>query len=621
MYAVYHGPGRLKAIAERIRRLARMLHLALVDMGFKQLNGNYFDTLLIEATEEKIKKIKEEALNRKINLRYLNEYQIGISLNEATDERDIKELIEIFAIVSGNKIDDGYIIKLSKKVSANFTEFLPRETAYLEHPVFNSYQTETELLRYMKKLENRDLSLAHSMTPLGSCTMKLNASTEMLGITWAEFANIHPFAPEDQTLGYKQIFNELEFDLTQITGLSAVSLQPNSGAQGEFTGLLVIKAYHEDRGDENRNVVLIPSSAHGTNPASAVMAGMKVLVVKCDNEGNIDLIDLQKKAEENKDKLAALMITYPSTHGVFEESVQVICKIIHDKGGQVYMDGANLNAQVGLTNLSVIGADVCHINLHKTFCIPHGGGGPGAGPIAVAEHLTKYLPGHSVVDINRGKSITAVSSAPWGSADILLISYAYIKLMGSDGLTAASKASIVNANYMKERLQSEYSVLYTGLNGRVGHELIFDMRAFKLSANIDVEDIAKRLMDYGFHAPTVSFPVPGTLMVEPTESESKAEIDRYCDALLSIREEIKEIENGEQDNSDNVLKKAPHTLMEVISDGWNHLYEREKAAYPLPYTRENKFWPSVGRIDNAYGDRNLMCSCMPISEYSEDTVL
>jgi glycine dehydrogenase len=472
----------------------------------------------------------------------------------------------------------------------------------------------------MKRLENKDLSLAHSMIPLGSCTMKLNATTEMIALTWDEFAHVHPFVPKDQAEGYLEVFSELEKDLAEITGFEAVSLQPNSGAQGEYTGLMVIRAYQKDKEESNRNIVLIPSSAHGTNPASAVMAGMKVVVVKCDDRGNVDVADLKAKAEEHKQNLSALMITYPSTHGVFEESVTEICRIIHECGGQVYMDGANLNAQLGLTNPGIIGTDVCHLNLHKTFCIPHGGGGPGAGPIAVAKHLVSFLPGHTVVPINREKSITAVSAAPWGNALITLISYAYIKMMGGEGLTLASKAAIVNANYMMAKLKDTYKVLYSGLNGRVGHELIFDMREFKHSCNIEVEDIAKRLMDYGFHAPTVSFPVPGTLMVEPTESESKAEIDRYCEALLSIREEIREIEQGKFSKEDNVLKHSPHTLASVVSDDWKYSYSREKAAYPLPITRENKFWPSVRRVDNAYGDRNLVCSCLPIEEYTEETV-
>ncbi|HSL89855.1 MAG TPA: aminomethyl-transferring glycine dehydrogenase subunit GcvPB, partial [Ignavibacteriaceae bacterium] len=465
-----------------------------------------------------------------------------------------------------------------------------------------------------------DLSLVHSMIPLGSCTMKLNATTEMLGVTIPEFAELHPFAPVEQAKGYHQLFSELEDDLAKLTGFSAVSLQPNSGAQGEFTGLSVIRAYHESIGQGNRNIVLIPCSAHGTNPASAVMAGMKAVVINCDPNGNIDFEDLKKKIELHKNTLSSLMVTYPSTHGVFEENIVEVCELIHASGGQVYMDGANLNAQVGLTTPKAIGADVCHLNLHKTFCSPHGGGGPGMGPIGVAEHLVPFLPGHSVVKINGDKSINAVSAAPWGSAGILVISYAYIKMMGIEGLKEATRIAILNANYIKSKLGHHYKVLYTGKNGRVAHELIFDMREFKNSAHIEVEDIAKRLMDYGYHAPTVSFPVPGTLMVEPTESESKFEMDRFCEALLSIKEEIKEIEQGLADQKSNVLKNAPHTIQMVCSDNWNFPYSREKAAYPLNWTRQNKFWASVARIDSAYGDRNLVCTCLPVSEYIEETV-
>jgi glycine cleavage system P protein (glycine dehydrogenase) len=620
MYAVYHGPDGLKAIAERIRKFTRILNRALSDFSIEQINKHFFDTLLIKAVPNTYNRIKQTAESKMINLRYIDNEQIGISINEATEERDIAELIQLFAEIAGVKLQDSFLLKYSDDKDGIDEDFLSRESKFLGYEIFNSYHSETELLRYMKQLENRDLSLAHSMTPLGSCTMKLNATTEMLPITWDEFANIHPFAPLNQTKGYQQIFKELENDLAEITGFSAVSLQPNSGAQGEYTGLMVIREYHKHRGDKNRNVVLIPSSAHGTNPASAVMAGMKVVVVNCDERGNIDLNDLKKKVEANKPTLSALMITYPSTHGVFEEDVVEICNIIHQNGGQVYMDGANMNAQVGLTSPANIGADVCHLNLHKTFCIPHGGGGPGAGPIAVAEHLKQFLPGHVVIDTGGDKSIPAVSSAPWGSADILLISYAYIKLMGSEGLTLASKVAILNANYAKAKLSPHFKILYTGLNGRVAHELIFDMREFKHSANIEVEDIAKRLMDYGFHAPTVSFPVPGTLMFEPTESESLTEIDRYCNALISIKKEIKEIQEGKQDQTDNVLKNAPHTLESVIKEDWKHPYSREKAAYPLNYTRANKFWPSVGRIDNAYGDRNLVCSCLPVTEYEEAAI-
>jgi len=618
MYAVYHGPAGLKSIAERIRNFTRILELALSKLGYNQVNKFYFDTLLIKTDEATISKIKNDSLSKLVNLRYIDSDKIGVNINEATEVNDLEELIEIFASVAGKTVDDNLINQLSVNDDSEALDFMKRESDYLTHPVFNSYHSETELLRYMKMLENKDLSLVHSMTPLGSCTMKLNATTEMLGITWSEFCDIHPFAPVNQAIGYKQIFKELEADLAEITGLAAVSLQPNSGAQGEFTGLMVIREYLKSKGEGERNIVLIPSSAHGTNPASAVMAGMKVVVINCDVNGNIDISDLKKKAEADKNQLAALMITYPSTHGVFEENVLEICETVHMYGGQVYMDGANMNAQVGLTSPGIIGADVCHLNLHKTFCIPHGGGGPGVGPIAVAEHLVPFLPGNPVVNLGTEKSITAVTSAPWGSANVLLISYAYIKLMGSKGLTEASKAAIVSANYMMAKLNSVYTVLYTGTRGKVAHELIFDMREFKQTAKVEVEDIAKRLMDYGFHAPTVSFPVAGTLMIEPTESESKAEIDRYCDALISIRKEIKEIEEGKANAYDNVLKNAPHTLKLLISDEWNHLYSREKAAYPLPYTRENKFWPSVGRVDSAYGDRNLVCACLPLSEYSDE---
>jgi glycine dehydrogenase len=621
MYAVYHGPKGLQGIAERINFFSKFLDRALRLLGFNQINQNYFDTLKIvfaNGSEKGIDRIKQITLNKKINLRYIDDNAIGISINEVTDFGELKNLISIFEELSGKKIDEKELNELKSNVKIGFPEGIKRTSKYMKHPVFNSYHSETEMMRYIKSLENKDLSLVHSMISLGSCTMKLNSATEMFGITWPEFANIHPFAPSDQTEGYQKLFKNLKKDLCEITGFSAVSLQPNSGAQGEYTGLLVIRAYHESRGDIQRNVVLIPSSAHGTNPASAVMAGMKVIVVASTSNGNVDVEDLKKKIEQNKANLAGLMITYPSTHGVFEESIKEICQMIHDAGGMVYMDGANMNAQVGLISPALIGADVCHLNLHKTFCIPHGGGGPGVGPIAVTKELTTFLPNHSVVKLDHLKGMTAVSSAPWGSAGILLISYAYIKMMGAEGLTKASEIAILNANYIKSKLEKTFPVLYSGENGRVAHELIFDTRVFKEAANIEVEDIAKRLMDYGYHAPTVSFPVAGTLMVEPTESESKAELDRFCDTMLMIADEIKEIQSGIAHPQNNVLKNAPHTIVEIASDKWNHPYSREKAAFPASWLKHKKFWPSIGRVNNAYGDRNLICSCNPISDYIEE---
>jgi len=618
MYAVYHGPKGLREIAERTHKLAKLIELSIKDFGFNQINKNYFDTIYIPVKDKAlINKVREIALKNEVNFRYWED-AIGISVSEVTDFNDAVEVIGIFAEASGKKNDLNKVKSLAENLTINYPDSLKRKSPYLQHKVFNSFQSETEMMRYIKRLENKDLSLVHSMIPLGSCTMKLNAAVEMQGITFHEFGNIHPFVPADQVEGYRQIFSEFEKDLCEITGLAAVSLQPNSGAQGEYTGLMVIREYHQRRGDTQRNVAIIPSSAHGTNPASAVMAGMKVVVVNSTPQGNVDIEDLKKKVEVYKDALAAFMITYPSTHGVFEEDILEMCDIIHKNGGLVYMDGANMNAQVGLTSPAKIGADVCHLNLHKTFCIPHGGGGPGMGPIAVAEHLVPYLPNHSVVNLNHSEGISAVSSAPWGSASITIISYAYIKMMGAAGLTHATKTAILSANYIKAKLESVFKVLYAGKNGRVAHELIFDMRQFKTSAGIEVEDIAKRLMDYGFHAPTVSFPVAGTLMVEPTESESKAELDRFCEALLSIREEIREIENGTADIKDNLLKNSPHILSEVISDNWNHKYSREKAAYPLEWTKANKFWPSTGRINSALGDRNLICSCNQISDYMEE---
>ncbi|MFH1197616.1 MAG: aminomethyl-transferring glycine dehydrogenase [bacterium] len=615
MYAVYHGQNGIKAIAEKIHDLTKLLNGGLKKLGLNQVNINFFDTLSIKIDDEDlIERIKTETAKRKINLNFSYKNIVGISLDEISEFDDVDTLLYSFAVAMG-KADEPLDLDSSELKFSAIPQNLTRQTEYLTHPVFSLYHTETELMRYLRRLENKDISLTHSMISLGSCTMKLNAATEMLGITWPEFSQLHPFVPEDQAAGYMELFNGLEDALCKITGFSAVSLQPNSGAQGEYTGLMVIKAYHENKGDHHRDVVLIPSSAHGTNPASAVMAGDKVVIIKCDNNGNIDLEDLKQKAVQYKDNLCALMVTYPSTHGVFEEEIVEICRIIHDNGGLVYMDGANMNAQVGLTSPFIIGADVCHLNLHKTFAIPHGGGGPGVGPIAVAEHLVPFLPGHSVVNINREKSITAVSSAPWGSASVLPISFAYITMMGGEGLTLATKAAILNANYLKAKLEPYYKVLYTGKNGTVAHELIFDMHEFKASANVEVEDIAKRLMDYGYHAPTVSFPVHGTLMVEPTESESKAELDKFCNAMISIRKEIDEIVEGKFDKSDNVFKNAPHTSIDVTADNWNHSYSREKAAYPVPYLRENKIWATVGRIDNAYGDRNLICACTPVSDY------
>ncbi|MCS6822670.1 MAG: aminomethyl-transferring glycine dehydrogenase [Cytophagaceae bacterium] len=604
-YAVYHGPRGIKFIAGEIHSKTCLLANALQKAGYAQLNPVFFDTLRIKANNTNT--IKQKALKARINLRYKND-EIFISLDETTSFNDIQDLLDLFS--------ENISITKSEETSCIPNELM-RKSKFLSHKVFNSYHSEHEMLRYLKSLENKDLSLTHSMISLGSCTMKLNATTEMIPVTYEEFANIHPFAPTEQAQGYHQLFDELERWLCEITGFAAVSLQPNSGAQGEYAGLMVIKQYLESKGEYKRNVALIPQSAHGTNPASAVMAGMQVVVVKCDERGNIDMNDLREKAEAHKATLACLMVTYPSTHGVFEENIKDVCELIHNYGGQVYMDGANMNAQVGLTSPAEIGADVCHLNLHKTFCIPHGGGGPGAGPIAVASHLKKFLPSHVIIPVRDGIGGNAVSSAPWGSAGILLISYAYISMMGAEGLKNATKYAILNANYLKSRLEKYYPILYTGKNGRCAHEFILDCRAFKHSVNIEVEDIAKRLMDYGFHAPTVSFPVAGTLMIEPTESESKAELDRFCEAMIKIREEISEIENGHADKMNNVLKNAPHTASMVTSDTWDKPYSREKAAYPLPYLRRNKFWPSVSRVDNAYGDRNLVCTCLPLSEYDK----
>lgn len=612
-YAVYHGPKGLKQIAERVHGLTVKLAETLEKAGYNVLSNSYFDTIQVELGSP-ADSIHKECIDNEINLNYQGGIA-SISLDETTSVADIKLINKIFCKVKGIAADQAELAEGA--VETTIPAGLQRTSSYLTHPVFNSHHSEHEMLRYIKSLEAKDLSLCHSMIALGSCTMKLNATTEMIPVTWPEFAKIHPFAPADQVAGYYTVFNELDRWLSEITGFAAMSLQPNAGAQGEYAGLMVIRAYHQDRGDFNRNVALIPSSAHGTNPASAAMAGMKVVVVKSLENGNIDVDDLKAKAVQYKDVLSCLMVTYPSTHGVFEESIVEICEVIHENGGQVYMDGANMNAQVGLTSPANIGADVCHLNLHKTFCIPHGGGGPGMGPIGVAKHLVKYLPGHAVVDINHEKSIRAVSSAPWGSASILIISHAYIAMMGTEGLTNATKRAILNANYMKARLEQHYPVLYSGSKGRCAHEMILDCRAFK-NFGIEVVDIAKRLMDYGFHAPTVSFPVAGTLMVEPTESEPKHELDRFCDALIAIRAEITAIENGDSDKADNALKNAPHTAATVTGDEWNHGYSRQTAAFPLPYVAAYKFWPSVGRVNDSYGDRSLVCACPPIESYMEE---
>lgn len=616
MYAVYHGPEGLKTIAERIHGLTQTVDKALTSYGLEQLNASYFDTLKFKATAEEVQAIRSETESRMINLRYFDDEHFGISVDETVDLDDANELLSAIGTALKKPIALAQDITIE---GSGFSSDLSRTSDYLTHPVFSSYQSETEMLRYLKRLENKDLSLAHSMIPLGSCTMKLNATAEMIPVTWPEIGNVHPFAPEEQVPFYHEVFKDLEAQLSEITGFAGVSLQPNAGAQGEYAGLMVIKKYLEDKGEGHRNICLIPASAHGTNPASAIMAGMKVVVTKTDENGNIDMADFKAKADLHKDNLAALMVTYPSTHGVFEATIKELCQIVHDNGGQVYMDGANMNAQVGLTSPGLIGADVCHLNLHKTFCIPHGGGGPGMGPIGVGAHLIPFLPGHNVVSLGGGKSMSAVSAAPWGSASILLISYVYNKLMGGTGLTNATKYAILNANYIAARLKGHYDVLYTGENGRVAHELIVDLREFK-KHGIEAEDVAKRLMDYGFHAPTLSFPVPGTLMIEPTESESLAEIDRFCDALVAIRNEIEEVALGQVDAHDNVLKNAPHTLDVITGDSWEHSYSRSKAAYPLDWVGPQKFWASVGRVDNTYGDRNLVCACPPMEEYMEESM-
>ena len=596
MYAVYHGPDGIHQIAKAVHDKTKNLASSLKENGFDIKHDQFFDTIRFGVNG---KNINFEQL--KANLRTYENGDIGISIDETTSQNDINELLQFFECSQGSK--NNYYLKET------------RSSKYLTHEVFNSYHSETKMMRYLKKLETKDLSLNTSMISLGSCTMKLNAAAEMIPISWPEFSSIHPFAPESQTLGYKELFDSLEKWLVNITGLHSCSLQPNSGAQGEYAGLMVVRAYHQNNGDTKRNICLIPESAHGTNPASAVMAGMQVIVIKCDESGNIDVGDLKQKAEENKDSLSALMITYPSTHGVFEETISDICDIIHEFGGQVYLDGANLNAMVGLSRLGDFGADVCHINLHKTFAIPHGGGGPGMGPICVAEHLSPFLPGHPNLT-NSDRSISAISAAPFGSAGILPISWGYIAMLGNNGLRKASQVAILNANYMAKRLEKDYKVLYQGSNKTSAHEFIIDLRDLKHETGISDEDVAKRLIDYGFHAPTMSWPVPGTLMIEPTESEALVELDRFCDAMISIKREIEDVVSGKFDSKDNPLINAPHTALAVMSDSWEHKYSRQIAAYPAPWLKEHKYWPSVRRVDNAYGDRNLVCTCPPIDAYT-----
>jgi len=614
-FAVYHGPKGLTAIARRVHASAALLERELQAIGVRQLNDVYFDTLRLAVPEGAAARVRQAALDAGLNFRYRADGTINVALDETTGLDDLEAIVAAFAAGIGAVRQGAAIDRSTDGLPIDYPKAFARTTPFLTHPVFNTHHSETQMMRYLRSLERKDVGLDTSMIPLGSCTMKLNAASEMLPITWPEFSKLHPFVPVDQAQGYQQVFRELEAALCAITGFAAVSLQPNSGAQGEFAGLMVIRAHHRERGEAGRDVVLIPASAHGTNPASAVMAGMRVVVVASAKDGSIDVADLRAKAAEHSTRLSALMVTYPSTHGVFEESIQDICAIVHEHGGQVYMDGANMNAQVGLTSPAAIGADVCHLNLHKTFSIPHGGGGPGMGPIGVAKHLAPYLPGHPVVKTGGAKAIHALSAAPWSSASILLISYAYIRMLGRTGMTDATRYAILNANYIKSRLEKHYAALYTRPNGRVAHEMIFDLRPLKQASGIDETDVAKRLMDYGFHAPTVSFPVAGTLMIEPTESEAQDELDRFCDAMIAIRGEIQAVIDGKADRKDNVLKNAPHTAGAVSADDWPHAYTREQAAYPLPFVRAVKFWPSVGRIDNPYGDRNLMCSCPPVAEF------
>ena len=611
MYAVYHGPEGIKRIAENVHRLSVILAEGLNRMGLIVSSQPFFDTIKVNVAIKGARFMLNAAQQRGINLRYLDEQTVGVSLDETTTEKDIISLWQIF---SGRQDLPFTVAEIEANSDFSFPAELTRKSNYLTDPVFNLYHSETELLRYLHRLESKDLSLTTSMIPLGSCTMKLNATAEMIPVTWSQFNQIHPFAPPSQTKGYQFLFQQLEEWLAEITGFAAISLQPNAGSQGEYAGLQVIRKYHQDRGEAHRHICLIPESAHGTNPASAVMCGMKGVVVKCDAQGDIDLEDLQSKAEQHQDQLAALMVTYPSTHGVFEEAIKDICAIIHSYGAQVYLDGANMNAQVGLCRPGDYGADVCHLNLHKTFCIPHGGGGPGVGPIGVMSHLVPYLPATSL-DYSSSKSIGWISAAPWGSASILPISWMYIAMMGAQGLTEASKIAIVNANYIAHRLEPYYPILFKGKSDLVAHECIIDLRPLRKRAGIEVDDVAKRLMDYGFHAPTVSWPVAGTMMIEPTESESKEELDRFCDAMIAIRKEVEAIEEGKVDHHNNLLKNAPHTAESLICGEWDRPYSREEAAYPAPWTKEHKFWVSVGRIDNAYGDRHLVCSCVGMEAY------
>lgn len=613
MYAVYHGPEGLKNIATHVHHLTALTAEGLRRLGCQLDSNAFFDTLRVRCPHLSPSQIMKKGQQSFINLRQFPDGSFGIALDEATTITDVSQLLTLF---TDNTSLPFSLNDLAEQLGSSIPSTFQRQSPFLTHPVFHDYHSEHELLRYMYRLQSKDLSLVHSMIPLGSCTMKLNATAEMVPVTWPEFSRMHPFAPSDQAQGYQLLFQQLEAWLAEITGFEAVSLQPNAGSQGEYTGLMVIRAYQEERGEKGRNICLIPVSAHGTNPASAVIAGLKVVPVACDTHGNIDIQDLEAKSAQYHDTLSCLMVTYPSTHGVFEEGIRKVCEIVHTHGGQVYLDGANMNAMVGLVHPGAFGADVCHLNLHKTFCIPHGGGGPGMGPIAVASHLAPFLPGHPLVQVGGPKGIGPIAAAPYGSPNILPISWVFIKLMGGEGLTKASQVAILNANYMANKLEKYYSMLYAGKNGMAAHEFILDLRPFKKSADIEVEDVAKRLMDFGFHAPTISWPVPGTLMIEPTESESKAELDRYCDALILIRQEIAEIEAGRLPRDNNPLKHAPHTIETIAQSDWPHPYSRETAAFPAPWLRQHKFWPSVSRIDNVYGDRNLICTCPPMDTYS-----